>query len=126
MPVAILSYADTQGPCSVALEAATMSIGRSASQDIVLRGSTVSRQHALIVREGDTYTVVDQSSTHGTFLNGIRVQRAVLAAGDVLQMGSTQADKLRFLMQHDGADLGASEDSAVGEILDSLKSLRDQ
>jgi pSer/pThr/pTyr-binding forkhead associated (FHA) protein len=34
---------------------------------------SVSRCHAVILREGSEYTIIDQQSTHGTFLNGARI-----------------------------------------------------
>ena len=90
MSIISLSYSDANGPHSVDLDRDSMSIGRSPGQDIVLSDPCVSRQHAVIVRDGDTYTVIDQKSTYGTFLNAIRVERAVLKFDDVLQIGSTR------------------------------------
>jgi len=91
-----LTYTDADGPHCVILEAAATSIGRSPSQNIVLRDAIVSRQHAVVFREGAKCTVVDQNSSHGTFLNGARVQRAVLKPGDLLQLGSLEGPSLRF------------------------------
>ena len=45
--------------------------------------STVSRKHAEIVREGNRFKLIDQS-TNGTFVNGKRVEEAHLKDGDVL------------------------------------------
>jgi serine phosphatase RsbU (regulator of sigma subunit) len=124
MPIATLSYSDTDGQHTIALDRASTSIGRAPGQDVVLRDPVVSRQHAVIVREGDTCTVVDQNSTHGTFLNGVRVQRAVLAPGDVLQMGSLRTPRLRFdVQQADQATRGLGHDS-FGDLLASLRELR--
>jgi serine phosphatase RsbU (regulator of sigma subunit)/pSer/pThr/pTyr-binding forkhead associated (FHA) protein len=92
-----LVYSDGNGHHSVPLQAVSTSIGRSPSQDIVLLEPFVSRQHAIIVRQDpETYTVVDQNSTHGVFHNGARVQHANIQNGDVLQMGSLEAPKLQF------------------------------
>lgn len=92
-----LVYSDGNGQHSVPLQAVSTSVGRSPSQDIVLLEPFVSRQHAIIVRQDpETYTVVDQNSTHGVFHNGARVQHANLQHGDVLQMGSLEAPKLEF------------------------------
>ena len=124
MPIATLSYIDTDGQHTIALDSASMSIGRSPGQDVVLRDPVVSRQHATIVREGDTCVVVDRNSTHGTFLNGVRVQRAVLAPGDVLQMGSLRTPRLRFdFEQADQATRGLGHGS-FGDLLSSLRELR--
>lgn len=48
-------------------------IGRHPACDIVLDTSAVSRQHATIVLETDTYFLEDLSSRNGTTLNGVRV-----------------------------------------------------
>jgi sigma-B regulation protein RsbU (phosphoserine phosphatase) len=96
MCIVTLSYSDADGNHSVSLDRDITSIGRSPSQDVVLSDACVSRQHALIVREGSIFTIVDQKSTHGTFLNSVRVARSVLQFDDLLQMGSLNAPRLRF------------------------------
>jgi serine phosphatase RsbU (regulator of sigma subunit) len=63
---------------------------------VVLRDQCVSRQHATIIRENDVYSVVDRNSSHGTYLNGVRVQRAPLHPGDLLQLGSLEGPRLQF------------------------------
>lgn len=43
----------------------------------------ISREHARIVREGNRFKLIDQS-TNGTFLNGTRITEAILKDGDIL------------------------------------------
>ena len=51
-----------------------LTIGRAASNDIVLRDINVSRRHArLVVRDGQ-FLLVDIVSTNGTYLNGRRLE----------------------------------------------------
>ncbi len=57
--------------------------------------SVVSRKHAQIVREGNRFRLVDQS-TNGTFVNGKRVKEAYLKNGDVLVF-SEGGPKVSFL-----------------------------
>lgn len=61
-------------------------VGRSPSSDMQLSHPTSSRKHALIFHHpnGSCY-VVDCGSSHGTFVNGVRVQ------SPTLQQGSNQA-----------------------------------
>ena len=73
MAIVSLSYSDADGPHSVDLDRESTSIGRSPDQNIVLSDPCVSRHHAVIVRDNETYAVIDQSSTHGTFLNSRRL-----------------------------------------------------
>jgi sigma-B regulation protein RsbU (phosphoserine phosphatase) len=91
-----LLYSDADGTHAVLLDRVTTTIGRLPDQDVVVRDHCVSRAHAMIVREDDTYSIVDRSSTHGTFRNGVRVKRAVLEPGDWLQLGSLEAQRLEF------------------------------
>jgi ABC-type multidrug transport system ATPase subunit len=48
----------------------------------------VSAQHAKIVRLEDGFVLMDLESTNGTLLNGQRVERASLANGDVVALGT--------------------------------------
>jgi pSer/pThr/pTyr-binding forkhead associated (FHA) protein len=56
---------------------------------------TLSRIHARIVREGNRFKVVDQS-TNGTYVNGVRVPDAYLKDGDVI-MFAEGGPKVSFL-----------------------------
>jgi phosphoserine phosphatase RsbU/P len=115
-----LSYADEFGQHTVVLECAALSLGRLPGQDIVLRDQCVSRRHATIVREDDCYSVVDLNSSQGTYVNGERVQRAVLRFGDVLQLGSLEGPRLYF--QAEGTlKSGASEPTnTMASLLSSI------
>jgi pSer/pThr/pTyr-binding forkhead associated (FHA) protein len=65
-------------------------LGRSRDCDVTVQDPNVSRRHAELRQEGATYWIVDLDSTNGTEVNGRRVQRAKLADGDVLTIGSTE------------------------------------
>jgi sigma-B regulation protein RsbU (phosphoserine phosphatase) len=96
LDVPTLTYTDADGEHCIPLDRASTSIGRSPGQDIVLPDPCVSRQHAIIVKEGEGFTIVDQKSSYGTFVNGVRVERSVLRDTDLLQLGSLESSKLRF------------------------------
>ena len=58
-------------------------LGRHPECDIVLDVAAVSRQHAAIVRQSESYFIEDMGSRNGTFLNGEMIrQRAPLGEGD--------------------------------------------
>ena len=62
-------------------------IGRSPDCDIFLDDVTVSRNHAVLIEEGGEFSVEDQGSLNGTFVNRKRIDRAPLHEGDELQVG---------------------------------------
>ncbi|OHV34817.1 MULTISPECIES: FHA domain-containing protein [Pseudofrankia] len=69
------------------LQMGRMSIGRGLSNDIVVNDLLASREHAeLLVGRGGAQ-IVDLGSANGTFVNGQRVDRAVLKPGDVIAIG---------------------------------------
>jgi phosphoserine phosphatase RsbU/P len=125
MPVAILRYFDSDGQHSAVLDRVSTSIGRSPEHDIVLPEALVSRHHAVITRDGNTWTISDQDSTHGTYLNSERIQRAILKSGDILQLGSIKARKLRFLVEDTEETIVRPEQTSLHDLLSSMHELQD-
>lgn len=70
------------------LSNATVSLGRAAINDVILQDARVSRSHARIECEAGRYVIVDLDSANGTRVNGLPVQRATLAPGDLVTIGS--------------------------------------
>jgi FHA domain len=62
-------------------------IGRSPECDIFLDDVTVSRRHAELQREGDTFTIRDLGSLNGTYVNRRRIESVVLEDDDEVQIG---------------------------------------
>ena len=69
------------------LDDAQVSAGRHPDSDIFLDDVTVSRRHAVFVREDGGYRVRDVGSLNGTYVNRSLVDEAVLRAGDEVQIG---------------------------------------
>lgn len=64
-------------------------IGREGDADFQIPLSTISRRHARIFETDQVYLVEDLGSTHGTMLNGRRLEageKKVLRTGDVLEL----------------------------------------
>jgi pSer/pThr/pTyr-binding forkhead associated (FHA) protein len=57
-------------------------IGRNSDSDIKIDNAGVSAHHAKIIKEGDDFVILDTDSRNGTFVNGRRVSRYLLSAGD--------------------------------------------
>jgi pSer/pThr/pTyr-binding forkhead associated (FHA) protein len=71
-------------------------IGRSPDCDVFLDDVTVSRKHAVVVKDGGAFTIEDQGSLNGTFVNRKRIESARLSDGDELQIGKY---RLSFLQR---------------------------
>jgi hypothetical protein len=69
------------------LEKERTTIGRSPDCDVFLDDVTVSRRHAVCLRQGDRFLIEDQGSLNGTFLNRHRIETAELSDDDELQIG---------------------------------------
>ena len=113
-----LSYRDQDGEHSFSLDRASATIGRSPEQNLVLRETFVSRRHALINRQDGSYELVDQNSSHGTYLNGVRIERALLNPGDTVQFGSLNSTKFQFQLAAHDTDSGHS--TLADELLSAL------
>ena len=62
-------------------------IGRSPDCDVFLDDVTVSRRHAELVRDGDTFSIRDLGSLNGTYVNRRRIESTVLENDDEVQIG---------------------------------------
>jgi pSer/pThr/pTyr-binding forkhead associated (FHA) protein/DNA-directed RNA polymerase subunit RPC12/RpoP len=88
---------------SVALQREWTRVGRSLAADVRFDDPTVSRRHALIVRQADGVRVLDDRSLNGVFVNGERVEWRELRDGDEIVVGRY---RLAFL---DAMPEGAAE-----------------
>lgn len=72
----------------------TCAIGRSADNDVVIAGNTdVSRHHAVISRNGETYYITDRGSKNGTTVNGNNIGVNIaetLQDGDAVVFGGEE------------------------------------
>ncbi len=55
------------------IESSVVSIGRAATNDVIIDKPTVSTKHATIEYRDNVFYLVDQRSTNGTYLNGKRI-----------------------------------------------------
>jgi DNA-directed RNA polymerase subunit RPC12/RpoP len=87
-PGQYLAYrAPGQDPVTFVLRREWTRIGRSLAADVRFDDPTVSRRHALIVRQPDGLRVLDDRSLNGVFVNGERVEWSTLADGDEVVIG---------------------------------------
>jgi len=77
------------------LEKSAITLGRSATSDITLSDAKVSRVHARLQCNTTDCTLTDLGSANGIRVNGVAVERALLAPGDVIGLGDST---LRFVI----------------------------
>lgn len=76
-------------------------IGRGLTCDVHLDDASVSRRHARIVERNGRAVLLDDRSMNGTYVNGRRVEAAILSDGDEIALGRVQ---LRFVEVADERD----------------------
>lgn len=64
-------------------------LGASDDNDVVLKDGTVSRHHALLYYNGETFGIRDLNSTNGIVMNGFKVKDLLLRNGDTVSLGKT-------------------------------------
>jgi Nif-specific regulatory protein len=77
------------------------SVGREAVNCVCLVDPSVSRRHALVVRDGDGFKVTDLESLNGTFVNGVPVSERRLEHSDQIAVGDVV---LLFLLREAEAE----------------------
>jgi predicted nucleic acid-binding Zn-ribbon protein len=93
-PGEYLAYEEDGETTVVALTHEWTRVGRSLAADVRFDDPTVSRRHALLVRQTDGVRVLDDRSLNGVFVNGERIEWRMLADGDEIVVGRY---RLRFL-----------------------------
>ena len=96
---------------------AKMIIGRQSTNDIQLPDRTVSKRHAVIGRLRGQAVVKDLGSHNGTFVNGQKVEKAILASGDRLKVGSVT---LKFFQEDETPQGKDAESTTTSQCVQSL------
>jgi hypothetical protein len=88
-------------------------IGRSLAADVRFDDPTVSRRHALIVRQPDGVRVLDDRSLNGVFVNGERIEGQALRDGDEIIVGRYRLSYLVVEQPGAAADVGSAPSAAA-------------
>jgi pSer/pThr/pTyr-binding forkhead associated (FHA) protein len=79
----------------------SLTIGRSANNDIVIEHPSVSRFHAQIMRDHRTFKIKDMNSSNGLIVNGEKRDEVVLDSGMTVKLGyATIIFKRGFTEEH--------------------------
>ncbi|MBN1261057.1 MAG: FHA domain-containing protein [Anaerolineae bacterium] len=83
-----------QPPYEVALDRPVLTMGRKPGNDVIVQLGYVSSRHGQFEQRGGEWHYVDLDSTNGTYINGQRVDHAVLRNGDILRIGDAQGNSV--------------------------------
>jgi hypothetical protein len=86
-----------------------LTIGRQSTNDISIADRLVSKRHAAVGRVKGQTVVKDLGSRNGTFVNGDKVEKAILFSGDRLKMGGAM---LRFFKEEERGKTSSDSTSA--------------
>jgi DNA-binding NtrC family response regulator len=96
-------------------------IGKAAENDVVIDHPTVSRNHLVVVRQGDRFLVKDLDSTNGTFIDGAQVKEGYLRTGVVLEVGDVQ---LRFQPKVAPMEIDPAQEGRLGDLVGKSLAMR--
>ena len=88
----VINTGETEGsPFTFRITAGNVkTIGRAPRADFIVDAALVSRVHCRLSAGATDLEVQDLESTNGTFVNGERVDRALLKIGDRLAVGKVE------------------------------------
>ena len=92
-------------------------IGKLPEKHIALMGAGMSRNHCRLIPFNGGWTLEDQKSTNGLFVNGTRVQRAELHGGDIIQVGEYELRYESFVESHaEATEVSPADDYGAYEL----------
>jgi DNA-binding NtrC family response regulator len=103
------------------LDAGVKRLGTAAGCEIRLSDPTVSRMHCELQLQSRAVRVVDDGSTNGTSIDGVRVFQAEIRPGSVLRVGSTE---LRLERRDDPVVVPLASTDRFGELLGKSVAMR--
>ena len=95
-------------------QSGTLTVGREAPADIVVRDRFLSRSHFQLTCEDKLHVLTDAGSSNGTYVNGMRLRGSVLKPRDAIFAGRTA---FRFAAVLDGKVLLDNLPESPGELL---------
>jgi hypothetical protein len=84
-----------------------LNIGRLDTNDIVLDDYKVSREHAVLKFSKSQIMLVDLASTHGSYVNDVRIDRSIIHFGDTIRIVSHELTLSREMPRDILSDTGS-------------------
>jgi pSer/pThr/pTyr-binding forkhead associated (FHA) protein len=86
----LIRSGDLEKPASITFDAPRIVVGRGEGSEVRLPDPSVSHRHASIRQRGSDYVIVDEGSTNGTFVGGVRLSPhapRVVQSGELVRVG---------------------------------------
>ncbi len=80
----------------------SLTIGRNENCDVVIQHPEVSRLHARVLAENGEWWIVDEQSTHGTFVDGHRIAKERITPASKIRLGPYSLDASTLLKPVEG------------------------
>lgn len=91
-------------------------LGRSVAADVRLDDPTVSRRHAILVRQPDGVRILDDRSLNGIYVNGEKREWSSVADGDQLMIGRYQLVFISVTGGEQGETLAPADAAAIAGV----------
>ncbi len=88
-PACLVAIAGPLLGTRIELDGAPLTIGRSSESGLTIPHASVSRHHCRIIRDNRMFVLEDLGSTNKTFVNGLMIERTLLADGDRIKLGDS-------------------------------------
>jgi pSer/pThr/pTyr-binding forkhead associated (FHA) protein len=86
----LIRSGDLETPASITFDAPRIVVGRGEGSEVRLPDPSVSHRHASIRQRGSDYVIIDEGSTNGTFVGGVRLSPhapRVVRSGELVRVG---------------------------------------
>jgi pSer/pThr/pTyr-binding forkhead associated (FHA) protein len=91
VPITVLVRSETGGEVRLTFDGTqSVVLGRGASCDVRLPDPSVSHRHASLRTQGTDFVLLDEGSTNGTFVGGVRIAprtSRIVRSGDMVRLG---------------------------------------
>lgn len=95
----ILRVTDAKGDRAVPLQGERFRVGRRNTNQLVVDGVDISREHAEILEKNGDFFVRDLGSKYGTWVNGEKIEERRLAHRDRIRLGPSDHVQIVFLLE---------------------------
>lgn len=97
-------------------------VGSAPDADLVIDDPTVSRAHAHLAFDGVGYRLTDLESKNGTWIDGVRIERAWVGSGASLRFGRAS---VTFSLDEETVEVALSRDDRFGDLLGQSHRMRE-